>query len=351
MGRRRPWILLAQSGMLASFGALIMLPDARISLVPVALTLFVYNLFGVLQDVATDALAVDLLEDHERGTVNGAMWSSRIVGIAIGSAGMGSVLEYWGWHPAIGIQMVLLLGGTVLLLLVREQSGDKQLAWSFLLPPANRSVSPEHQMRSILWSLWSVFRQPATMNLALLALLASVPTRMMIVYGPIFAVQDLGWSGTGYAQFAGGPALIAGAMGAVLGGWWADRVGRGKTIGGAIIGIVALFISFSVAMPWWSIPALVILFLMTGSFLDMALRISLQAVYMTVTSRRLVASQFSIFMALSNMSNVLGGLLIALLSASFDAPTIFTCAATVGLLPLLLVRRLPTPSMLHNVRM
>lgn len=90
---------------------------------------------------------------------------------------------------------------------------------------------------------------------------------------------------------------------------------------------------------------------MTGSFLDMALRIALQAVCMTVTSRRLAASQFTIFMALSNMSNVLGGLLIALLSASFDAPTIFTCAATVGLLPLLLVRRLPTPSMLHNVRM
>ena len=49
----------------------------------IAWVFFVHNCFASLQDVATDALAVDLLEDDERGRVNGMMWASKLLGIVL----------------------------------------------------------------------------------------------------------------------------------------------------------------------------------------------------------------------------------------------------------------------------
>jgi PAT family beta-lactamase induction signal transducer AmpG len=171
-------------------------------LVPVALIIFVYNLFGVLQDVATDALAVDLLAPDERGSVSGAMWSSKIGGIAIGGAGMSMVLNQYGWRPAIAVQLMLLLLAVGFPLLVREQSEGPYWAFPFQnssVPTDPSGPSSRRSVRDILAQLIDTFRQPVASILALLALLAAVPARMMVTYGPVFTVQQLGWTDTGYS--------------------------------------------------------------------------------------------------------------------------------------------------------
>ena len=57
MGRRRPWILLAQTAMALTLAVMIFVPDlaSRVSLI-VALVCLI-NVFASMQDVAVDALA------------------------------------------------------------------------------------------------------------------------------------------------------------------------------------------------------------------------------------------------------------------------------------------------------
>lgn len=345
MGRRRPWILGAQTGMLVSLGVLLAVPGVRsVGLVPIALIIFVYNLFGALQDVATDALAVDLLTPDERGFVSGAMWSSKIGGIAIGGAGMSMVLSQYGWRPAIAVQLVLLLIAVGFPLLVRERADEQYWAFPFQnssVPADPAGPSSQRSVRDIVGQLVDTFRQPVASILALLALLAAVPTRMMVTYGPVFTVQQLGWTDTGYSQFAGGPALLAGAAGAVLGGWLADRLGRRRMVAAAAVGIIATFLAFAGTRPWWSISGVVIIFLLAGMFLDMTLRISLQAIYMTATQDAVAATEFTIYMTLGNMCNVVGSALITPLDALFEARSIFLSAAVLGVVPLVLLYWLP----------
>jgi PAT family beta-lactamase induction signal transducer AmpG len=345
MGRRRPWILVAQCGMLVSLSILLAVPGVEsVGLIPIALIIFVYNLFGALQDVATDALAVDLLDPDERGFVSGAMWSSKIGGIAIGGAGMSMVLHQFGWRPAIAVQLALLLIAVVFPLLVRERPDERYWALPFQnsATPDDPTESAAHEsVRDVVRQLIDTFRQPVASVLALLALLAAVPTRMMVTYGPVFTVQTLGWTDTGYSQFAGGPALLAGAAGAVLGGWLADRLGRRRMVTAAAVGIIVTFLAFAFTFPWWSVPGVVIVFLLAGMFFDMTLRMSLQAIYMTATRDAVAATQFTIFMTLGNMSNVVGSALITPLDALFEARSIFLCAAVLGVVPLVLLYWLP----------
>ena len=47
-----------------------------------------HNAFGATQDVAIDAMAVNVLPEHERGTANGFMFAGASIGQAIGGSGV-----------------------------------------------------------------------------------------------------------------------------------------------------------------------------------------------------------------------------------------------------------------------
>ncbi|MGI9174028.1 MAG: MFS transporter [Rhodothermales bacterium] len=105
MGRRRPWILGAEAGMITVLATMIAVPDLADRLLVLTGLVFVGNLFNALQDVATDGMAVDLLRPEERGLANGAMWSAKILGIAIGGAGMSTVMASSGLRAALTVQL------------------------------------------------------------------------------------------------------------------------------------------------------------------------------------------------------------------------------------------------------
>ena len=83
-GRRRPWILLAQTGMVLMLFAMLFVPDPASNVHIIAMMFLIYNIFTSLQDVSTDALAVDVLKPHEMEKVNSYMFTSKTLGGAIG---------------------------------------------------------------------------------------------------------------------------------------------------------------------------------------------------------------------------------------------------------------------------
>ena len=87
MGRRRPWVIAAQSGLLLTFVALAVLsPDPSAQYWLLAGLGFVSNVFGALQDVAVDGMAIDILEEEERAQGNAFMYGGQISGISVSSS-------------------------------------------------------------------------------------------------------------------------------------------------------------------------------------------------------------------------------------------------------------------------
>ena len=91
MGRRRPWILFAEAGMILTLSLILFVPDPSSNFNAVVGIFLVYNIFTSLQDVSTDALAVDILRSDEFEKVNSYMFSSKLVGGMIGGAGLGTI--------------------------------------------------------------------------------------------------------------------------------------------------------------------------------------------------------------------------------------------------------------------
>ena len=101
-------MLIAQAGMVVTLGTLLLVPDLNAEIDLVTRLLFVHNIFASLQDVGTDALAVEILEPNEVAKANGFMFAAKRAGIIVGGAVLGVSVTQIGIAGVITIQLILL---------------------------------------------------------------------------------------------------------------------------------------------------------------------------------------------------------------------------------------------------
>lgn len=100
MGRRRPWLIVGQLGII--IGLLVMAwasPDATDAALLGAFA-FGINVATTIQDVAIDGMAVDVLSEKEFARASGFMFGGQAIGISAGSAAAGHLLAYYGFAAA-----------------------------------------------------------------------------------------------------------------------------------------------------------------------------------------------------------------------------------------------------------
>src|SRR4030042_5498441 len=163
MGRRRPWILLAQTLMALTIGAMIAIPCLVAGVVTLSWMILLHNVFVSLQDVSVDALAVDLLSEEERGKANGLMFAAAYLGIFIGGAGMGLLASYCNLRVAMSAQVAILLGIMLLPLLLRERAGERLLPWTSGRTIVRTGLEPTTSVRALFTRLARAFSLRSTL--------------------------------------------------------------------------------------------------------------------------------------------------------------------------------------------
>jgi|TARA_B110000263_G_scaffold176361_1_gene154124 subtilisin family serine protease/MFS family permease len=129
MGRRRPWILGAQTGMVLTVFIIVFVPDIENKVFLLTGLLFCHNLFASLQDVAVDGLAVDILSPEEFGKINGFMFGAKRFGTMIGGAGIGYFIGSLGVQGGLFLMVPMLLMIMCLPIFIRERPGEKLFPW------------------------------------------------------------------------------------------------------------------------------------------------------------------------------------------------------------------------------
>lgn len=129
-GPRRQWVLFAQTGMALSLGSLLFVDDLNGEIELVTKVLFIHNIFASLQDVATDALAVEILLPDEVAKANGFMFAAKRGGIIVGGAVLGVLIKFIGIYGMIAAQLVLLLLVAWFPLTMIEKPGVRLFPWS-----------------------------------------------------------------------------------------------------------------------------------------------------------------------------------------------------------------------------
>ena len=129
MGRRRPWILGAQAGMVVTVVIIALVPGIENKIGLLTGLLFFHNCFASLQDVAVDGLAVDVLSPEEFGKINGFMFGAKRFGTMVGGAGIGYFIGSLGIAGGLFLTVPMLLLIMCLPAFIRERPGEKLFPW------------------------------------------------------------------------------------------------------------------------------------------------------------------------------------------------------------------------------
>jgi len=347
MGKRRPWILFAQIGMALSLVAMIFMGDISENISLLGWMFFLHNCFASLQDVSCDALAVDVLLPEEQGKVNGAMWGSKIIGTGTGAAAMGTLLVANGLVFTILVQTLLMLVIMIFPLFILERPGEKRFPWSKegdSLTDLNHSNS--HSPLAVIKDLITAFSKAPCYYAALFIVISAINQGINGAVLPVFYNTTLGWESDTYSQVVGGPGTILEFLGAILGGVMADRFGRRKVffIGWGSFSVLSGTFGFMIL----SMPELPVWFqgfyLIAYPFCVAVGTVGMFALAMALSWSKASATMFTSYMAISNLSVVIGNKLIGPLSDIFSIGQIYVIMMFVCLTPVVLLKSMdPRP--------
>jgi len=288
----RAWAIAAQIGMAATllplaFGADLSTPAAFAPL------LILHAVLAATQDVAVDGIAVRVLPPKERGSANGWMQVGMLAGRGI-FGGLALRAESWIGFEGVVIALAAcaLLPATLLMFAAREPEA------------AVAEIRERKRLRDRLFLLGGALLEMVTARRTFAGL------GFALLGGAAFEavggsagslLVDLGLTQAQVGDFYALPVILCMALGALAGGFLADRLPRRRACAAAVLLVALLVIVLALAVLGGTrgTPLLALLAL---NYLALGmLTASSYALFMDLSNPRAGATQFSAFMGATNL--------------------------------------------------
>ena len=330
-GRRRPWILIAQTGMITLLITMLMVPNLVDNIFLLGLLFFVYNVFTALQDVSTDALAVDVLQSHEFERVNSYMFTAKSLGGVIGGAGLGTIIGTVGIRGAFLIQIPILVLIMMVPLFMRERPGEKRFPWDDgeAVEVAKGSQKNDEEVRDFGTIILNI-RTAFSVRSAQLGIAVSLVISLAFILVPILPLlflQELGWSQEEFNATKGGIILLVTMLGAMAGGELGRRFGGKSMLMYAALSASLTSLVWGLFDHLWSDGLFMMLVWSIHTFLWAIVSICAYSLMMRVTWAKVGGTQFTGYMAMMNLSAIIGYQLAPIFAERYNYQTIFYIAA------------------------
>ena len=333
LGRRRPWLLLAQAMMVVT-GLLLALSGGDTA--RLGWLVLLHNVFVGLQDVAIDALAVDMLEGKQRERASGMMFGAAYAGTILGGAGLGLVMARHGLTAAVIVMAAIQAATFVVVLLVRERPGDLLLP-AFGAASAAAARPAALAPTRLLGGLAVAMVRPAALRTGVGAVMLKVLPAMLYVIMTVRLFGELGWTEARFAEVSGGFGNLVGFLAAVAAGFLAASLGPKTVLVAADSILAASWILLAAVPRLWEHEMTIWVWFGIHEGCLAFVSVSLFALFMRVSTPAVAATQFTASMALMNLATSFGSWLSGPVSASLDAPTAFLVAGLLQPLGALLV--------------
>ncbi|HUG98190.1 MAG TPA: MFS transporter [Gammaproteobacteria bacterium] len=319
---RRGWVVATQLLMGLSLLPLALL-DWQDSLGLLFGLLLLHAFAAATQDVAIDAWAISITPAEERGGINGWMQAGMLGGRWLFGAGFLIVAHRIDDATAI-VSMVAIIWITTLVVLAASDRDEYRAR-------GRLAETLRFRLQEFRETLGQVLRRRETWLGILLALVAFAGFKGAgDLAGPFLVDQGLAQSQVG--NFFTG-ALVAMILGALAGGWAADRIGNARAIRAFIVIAVLVVVATAAVARTTAAGGPVVIAGMLGVYACAGLlTASTYTLLMQLTDPKLAATQFSAYMGAVNGCEAWAGFTAGQLAERFGYPSAFVAVALVSLL-------------------
>ena len=318
MGRRRPWVMAGQAGLIISFIAMAFVPDPLNNLWLFMAAGFAVGCFGAFQDVATDGMAIDIVPVEQQARANGFMWGAKIIGTSASLAVGSWVLNRYGYTSAILTLSFAVAAIMLVPMFLRERTGEKLLPWT-----AGKASPVTQKMQLTSWSaifksLYRVFSLRNSLLLAILLFISQGSYNYIATLLPVFTIQALGWTDQTYSQYFASASLIGGIGGMLIGGIVIDKFGNVRMMNIYFFLLIFLTAGFVLLKSYWASSLFIVSFMIIYQVLYVFGCIGIFAIAMQCCWKKVSASQFTIYMTIGNLGHIVGAKMIGQLKLQFS---------------------------------
>lgn len=363
-GKRRTWLLSMQLASCALAVAMALLGFTEGSIALFA-SVFVFNLLAATQDVATDGLAVRLLNAQQRGLANGIQVGAYRFGMILGGGLLLWVFAHTNWQVTFfGMALLLAL---LTLPVWRMQEPPAHVPDGDSTPTDPHTAPPVAALLSATPPLDSTDdARPTGRRLVLLWLHRALRPGVLTLAGLIFCFRfgdqmaaglitpfllDQGLNKADLAVLKGAVGSGTSLLGAVIGGWLMLRVGRRAALLGSGLMQAAVYgLYVAAAMGMGGVPLLWLATVAEGVIGTMA-TVALYSLMMDSADPAHPGTDYTLMGSVGVSLATLGGIAGGLVGDHLGYATAFAAGAVVSVAGLIaLVRWLDANPFNQRVR-
>lgn len=299
MGKRKPWIFFSLLISSLVFFVSSNYISNELSAISIGLSLFTVILFTSILDVATDGLAIDTLNDDERGISNGLMWASRTIGVSSAAVFASFAINKIGIRETFLFFGFLNLFFSLFILLIRENNSNQLLSFKSI-----SKIKFSYYQKTII-DLFNMSKAPVFILLMGFCLLSNISFGMHYVSISNLYIVSNNWDNSNLTEIRSF-GLYIGAAVAIVGGYLSDRINPYRVIivSQIMIAFVFLLIAlFESSISNFYIGSLLIIIISALSSFLMAASLSL---CMGFSKTAVAASQFALLMSIRHFSRIIG---------------------------------------------
>lgn len=344
-GHYRAWIIGTQIMMALTLAVLIGV-DLPGQLWLFTGILLVHNTFAAMQDVAIDALACNTLAEGERGLANGLMFAGASVGQAIGGAGVLLLTKYTGFQPSFIFVALAILAVTALVVLPMKEA--------VVAGAAKAATGLRHaagEMRQFSVNAFRAFLGSRGAYAGVLFCLLPAGAMSLSLALQSNLTVELGFDDDQVAAINLWSMLLSGSA-MVLGGWLSDRLGRRRMLllYTALMSLPGIYLAYVLFQNGYVMPRKpgssamdpVLVQALWAATMAYNVFMGLQygtrtAAMMDVTDPKVAGTQFTAYMALSNLAIATTATWQGIAIDTWGYPITLALDAAVGLLGLALL--------------
>lgn len=349
MGRRRPWIIFGQTGLIVSFLSMAFIPDPLNNLTVLMIAAFSVSLFSVFQDIGVDGMAIDILPVDQQARANGLMWGSKTLGISASVAAGSFIINTYSFFYAISALSFIVLLIMIVPVFLRERPGEKIMPWTKGETSEASEKLQLNNWKSILKSLYQVFFLRVSLIMGIAVFGYNIGRGLAQALMPVFTVQELGWTDTHFSQIFATINIISGILGMFVAGALIDFFGKIRMMTIYLIILISVVIAFTSMKSYWQHEIFIYFFFAGFFILDTFITIAVFATAMQLCWKRISATQFTLFMAIANLGLAAGARLLGPLTENLDWEYVILSVVIFSSVMLVLIRYIHFDSHLIKV--
>lgn len=306
IGHRKLWVLVSQLlAVLASLGLLIV-KDPLNEFFLLSVLFFIYSIFASIEVASVDAMAIAIAPKNQRGRLNGYMRGGFLLGSAFGAAGLSSVLHTAGFRSAALIQTIILLIFTIVFFFTKLEHDNVLVPWAKPKKKQNVFVSNNPKLSILFKRVYAAITNHKSLQYFWLVALVYFCSSVFIRSYTYYLINVLQWPDKTVSLLQGSWGSIITFTAIIVAGAASDKIGAKKLQLYAMWGVCLFLIVLNVSYNLWHYKLYSGAALLLWNLADPLLSVTIFPILMGLCWEKVEGSQFTTYLALINLCDVLG---------------------------------------------